>query len=265
MKITVLAHTVLYNGQIPVAYARVYSDRTFDNGDGETVIAGSIDSENYVKQVSAVGVLGVVTISAFSGQNQIDSTTYGVGGTLASYTLALYSAKGQRLAIVYTNLRVPEIPNPTTWDAIEIYSNAHDQPYRNEYYTADQVNALLAAFASSAQGLTYFQTDWNMLAPVTVFAIPSTQRFVWTELIFEALSDVVASTTGRLLTATDATSSQDFSWNDFNYPLDGAGEIARIGVAGLDGKIVSGNLVLDNDVPIAQTIRVYVAGILRDV
>lgn len=145
-KITISGLEVLFNAtgnQIPV-YARVYASQTFTNDDGQVVIGGSIDSPDFVKEVAVSYAAGVATIASFAGANAIDSTTFGIaGGVLATYVLGLYSAKGKRLAIVYAGLIVPSVPTTTTWTDINLYTNAQHEPYRNAYYTADQINALL--------------------------------------------------------------------------------------------------------------------------
>lgn len=144
-KIVVSAHDVLYNGNIAPAYARVYASQTFENDSDETVIGGGIDSQQYIKQVSVSYSAGVATIASFSGANRLDNNTYGTDpiGVLATYTLTLNAANGKRLAIVYSGLVVPASPTTTTWTDIELYTNARRQPYRQAYYTREQVNTLL--------------------------------------------------------------------------------------------------------------------------
>ena len=124
-------------------YARVYCSQTFTNDSDEVVGAGSIDSTNYVKQVSASYASGVTTISSFATTNRIDSTTYGTGGVYATYTLTLHNTKGKRVAIVYSGIIVPTTPATTTWDVLYEYSTTKHQPFNNTYYTAPQIDTIL--------------------------------------------------------------------------------------------------------------------------
>lgn len=145
-KVTITTHSHVENFTAPniPAFARVYASQSFTNSDSESVGAGGLDSPNYVKQVAVSYAAGVSTIASFTGSDRLDSTVYGVsGGNYATYTLALYSAKGKRVAIVYDNIKIPASPSTTSWVALDLYSNARPQPYRYAYYDQDQITALL--------------------------------------------------------------------------------------------------------------------------
>ena len=50
-KITIASHQVTYNGSTLPAFARIYCNQQFVNGDNQTVTQGDIAGANYVKQV----------------------------------------------------------------------------------------------------------------------------------------------------------------------------------------------------------------------
>jgi len=267
MKITVEPLNVLYNGNEAPAYAHLYASQTFTNDDGEVVIGGYSNGANYVKRVTVAYANGVAVLGSFAGNNEIDSTEYAVGGTLATYTLALHSARGKQLAIIYSNLRVPREPTITSWSNIHGYSMAVHQPYRNLYYTAEQVNHLLESFLSTVedlQGMTVERSTWGMSSGGIVFPVPSDKQLIPLELVIEAQGDIVSATAGHVLTGTSGMFTEDFNWNDFNSDLYRSGGLARIGLAGLEGSSVTDDLVLTNDVPIAHSVKVLAIGILRD-
>lgn len=144
-KITISEHEHIGYFSNEPAFARVYCDREFVNDDGQSVQVGSIQSDNFVKQVEAAYAAGVTTIRAFDGSDELDSTIIAATGrVMAFYTLTLHDANGNYLATVFERIKVPASPTTTTWATLAILAQTAVLPFRAEYPTFPDVQSIVA-------------------------------------------------------------------------------------------------------------------------
>lgn len=106
------------------------------------VIGSGLDSKINYKAVSCSVASNVVTCPQFT----VQSTTDSVNRPGAKYYFALYDTSGARRLVLNNGspLAVPASPASTTWSAIVIYNNSRPQTLPDTFYTALQVNALIA-------------------------------------------------------------------------------------------------------------------------
>lgn len=103
------------------------------------VQGGALDSENFHRQIAVTVASTLITVPTSSVYTTTDSDEPN-----ASYTMALYSTNGARLAVIYPKLKISPSITPPTWARIEQYSRAARQPAsRAAEYNTDQVDELL--------------------------------------------------------------------------------------------------------------------------
>lgn len=111
-----------YQHDIPTE-VRVYASDTFTAEGGAVVVGGRLNSKVYQKANIIADDSGRLMAEGFVGDNGIYPNNVRNIGLCSTYTLALY--KGDRLlAPLYKELVVPGLVSPTSWDAIERYSEA---------------------------------------------------------------------------------------------------------------------------------------------
>ncbi len=139
---------------------RVYSTKTFVTGSSTTVIGGT--TAGFYKTVSCTVASTTVTCPSVN----LDTTTDGSPNT-ARYVVDMYDS-GNRLRGRYLDAaQVPvSLGTPVTWEQLRIYNLAPAPVLAPSYYTADQVNVLLAGIGGggtwgSITGTLSSQTDLN--------------------------------------------------------------------------------------------------------
>ena len=107
----------------------------------------------YYRRVGVTRVGNVDTVEAFSGANHLAST-YDVpsGQNVSEYVLGLYTSSGKLVRILFQGIKVPDTPDTTHWENLDIFSHAVHQPMApGEYYDTYQVNELLENALRDAQ------------------------------------------------------------------------------------------------------------------
>lgn len=143
-----------YAGGQTTLKLRIFATETFTPSTGEAVVASRITSEEFYAEVDCTASGDVISYDTFT----LDSTTDALanpGDT--SYVFVLFTDDGTKIAELgglYSCLKVPATPTPTTLGAIVLYSNANPVILPDTYYTAAQVNALLAALVNMANKAT---------------------------------------------------------------------------------------------------------------
>jgi hypothetical protein len=156
-KVTIAELEVNYNGALIPAYACVFFNRTYFDDDGNIVLAGDASkmSGGYAKRVAVSNAGGITTIPAFSGASQLDATVDNATGVSESEaTLGLYTSGGKQIAVLFSNIRIPSTPSSTSWESLSLFSQAHNQPARHDYYDTLQINRLLEGYIPSDADLT---------------------------------------------------------------------------------------------------------------
>lgn len=123
---------------------------TFTTSDGEAVVATRLKGPDFYQEVDCTVFNDQITYDTFTLDSTVDAITNAAG---AAYIFTLYKTDGTFLASlggIYSQIRVPATPTPTTLGAIALYSNTCPVVLPPTYYTADQVNALLAALVNMA-------------------------------------------------------------------------------------------------------------------
>lgn len=123
---------------------RIYNKRQFIDSDGQTVVRSRMRGDLYYEEVPCV--YDENNDLVLFAEHTLDSHTDAVSDPyLAAYNYVLYGDGGRRLiSNLYKNLRVPHTANPTTLPDIVAYNQSAPGSMPDTYYTAAQVNALLA-------------------------------------------------------------------------------------------------------------------------
>jgi hypothetical protein len=142
-QITVQAGTLEMDGigGDPALEMRIFAKYTFTPSTGEAVIGSGVRRGRFFKPVACTVAGGVISYPEF----QIDSTTDAIDDPRGTtYAIALFTTAGVFLKTVYKNLRVDDAPAEQSLAQIVAFSAAPAVDLPDTYYTAEQINALLA-------------------------------------------------------------------------------------------------------------------------
>jgi parallel beta-helix repeat protein len=135
-----------YHGTSVPTVARLESDREFSDSTGVRVPAGSGYNgfgQQFTVSIDGSGQITIASGSVYSTDDSSDPR--------ARYTLAIYDAYGRLIRRLFATkgLVVPHTPNPTTWDALRIASEAATIVPAPTYPTTAQVNTLISSAISA--------------------------------------------------------------------------------------------------------------------
>jgi len=138
-----------WHGAEAPAFARLIANQEFVTSENVIVAPG----DGFYQQFTCSVVGNKIQIASGSAYSTTDSDT-----PWATYTLAIYSAKGHLLTTIAGNLRIPDTPSSTTWTSLIEYSQALVQPHRFAYYDTNQMNTILAGYYTRSAADAKFQT-----------------------------------------------------------------------------------------------------------
>jgi hypothetical protein len=125
----------------------IYAHDDFVSSDGNPVVSGKFPYQNWRHKIDCTIADGVLTVPSI----EIESTT-NADDPSVRFVAVLIDQTGVRRNFIVKRFRVPHTLGATiTWSQIKIYNNAQQEDLPPTYYTAEQVNALLANFASSPE------------------------------------------------------------------------------------------------------------------
>ncbi len=129
--------------------ARLYASKSFTGEDDRRVVGGKIDSKDFCLRIPVLSVTsGIIALSQCTGVDAVESTVNQASDTGATYTLALYTERGRRLAILYSGLKLPYDGSITSWPDMDNYSRTVAPPPPTALYpTWAQIYAYLAGFS----------------------------------------------------------------------------------------------------------------------
>ncbi len=137
-KVGISAYVVTtYQGNKIPDKAKLCYNQTFIASTGETVIAGDLESNQFFREVPVTINDGQITIGAFEGDNQIDSTTDGLDLKNTTCSLALFAGK-TLLAIIFNDLKIYPTPSTQVWSDIVVRNRARFLPLRPSYLDSEQ-------------------------------------------------------------------------------------------------------------------------------
>lgn len=136
MQITIGATTIPnYQAGGSVASLRIYTNDSFFGG-GMEYVAGQ---GYFYQEIACTVAANVVTIPSFVLESTTDSNN-----DTATYTAVLFDHNGTKVTTLMSGAEfsVPPV-TPTSWTALMIYNQAVVRKMTDDYYTANQVQALL--------------------------------------------------------------------------------------------------------------------------
>jgi hypothetical protein len=202
-----------YHGPLVPSVARLESDREFSDSTGVRVPAGSGYSgfgQQFTVVIDGSGAITISSGTAYSTDDSSDPRT--------RYTLAIYDSFGRLIRRLFATkgLIVPHTPNPTTWDALRVASEAATIVPAPTYPTVAQVNSLISAaiaatptsdlliqsssdldsaISTANANPTLFYTG-KVIASVTISAAKTVPSNL--ELMFTGLGKLVKSASGTV-------------------------------------------------------------------
>lgn len=140
-----------YRGDDATVKLRIYADQTFTDADGTPVIGGAVGTDRFYQELDCtVDPDGTVQFPTFDIQSTEDGEP-----SDSTYSFAVFTDDGEHLVTVYQDFRIAgDHPSPTTLGDIAEYNAAEPACLDNLYYTAAQVDAIIAGLSSTAVKMT---------------------------------------------------------------------------------------------------------------
>jgi hypothetical protein len=157
------------------ATVRVYSNKTFVTSDSHTIVAGT--ASGFYKTINCTISGGTVSCPSVV----LDSTTDSSVPT-AKYIADLYDSTGRVRGRWMEAFSVPTSFGATvTWVQLRSYNAAPATSLPVTYYTADQVDALLAGIAPSGSGIVSLANTYSNSLSTAISAIGSTPTILFVD------------------------------------------------------------------------------------
>lgn len=138
MQVTISEFTFPYNGAATNLELRAYARVSYTTSGGVSVPKGFVDTDEYVVAVAITVTDGIATVPSFNIYSTIDGTP-----DYSYYTFLVYDGDGDRIYVLYDNLVIPA-QSPITIETLAEYNDTRCANLPDEYFTRDQILALLA-------------------------------------------------------------------------------------------------------------------------
>lgn len=130
-----------YQGEESAPLIRIFVSKNFVASDGDAIPRSTPESGEFYKELVCAVAAGVITYPEFT----IDSTTDAVSNPKdAKYRFDLFTSAGVFVANLFSGLRVPATPTPTTLGALASYNEDNVPAAAVGAYTTSQTDVLLA-------------------------------------------------------------------------------------------------------------------------
>lgn len=150
------------------ATVRVYSNKTFVTSDSHTIVAGT--ASGFYKTINCTISGGTVSCPSVV----LDSTTDSSLPT-AKYIADLYDSTGKVRGRWMEGFSVPtSLGTTVTWVQLRTYNAAPATNLPVTYYTADQVNALIAGIAPAGSGVVSLSNTYSNSLSTAISSIGAT-------------------------------------------------------------------------------------------
>lgn len=140
-----------YQGDDATVKLRIYADQTFTDADGTPVVGGGVGTDNFYQELDCtVDPDGTIQFPGFDIQTTEDGNP-----TDSTYSFAVFTDDGEHVATIYQDFRIAgDHASTTTLGDIATYNGAEAACLDNLYYTAAQVDAIIAGLNDVAVKMT---------------------------------------------------------------------------------------------------------------
>jgi hypothetical protein len=154
-----------YHGKGEPAYARLYANEQFTAVNGVIVGQGSVKKPDFYQEFKAD--MDGDDIFLYDGDAYATTNSNRPGAT---YTLAVYDAKGRVLITPYTRLKIPHTNSPTSWQALEGFSRGVPLDYPSTYLDTIGIYQIIAGLVAAQpepgpkeEIYVHNSTDWRVI------------------------------------------------------------------------------------------------------